>query len=441
MSNQPKYNIGVYGATGFTGERIVLYLAKLQCTDQYSGPILIGGRSESRLTAVIDHVISQLGRYNISKIKIDAIGGISVDKSAALDQFTSQCNICISAAGPYRFLGPPVVQSCINTKTNYIDVTGEPEFIEKMIVTYDDQARDANISVVHACGFDSIPSDMGSIYTQQQFKQQYGDNAVVSHIDTSFTVKTGNAGMAANTGTWESLVHGLSSSGTLQSIRKQLKQKYSDTQPKRIGRASKPKMFYYDNKVHKWSLLFPGADASIVRNTQQQLTKLGDNNVQPYFAISFTVPSLFYAVLFALFGTLLKLMVSFKLGKSLLLKYPSIFSLGMFKSSGPTQQQLNQTSFTMNYFARGYKSIPSDTRSKPDLKLHTQLNAPEPGYVWTPIAAVESALVLLNSIKSTRSVPPGVLTPGAAFKNTELIERLNKVEGVQFRVLDAKISR
>lgn len=195
----------------------------------------------------------------------------------------------------YRFYGPPVVQSCINTGTNYVDVTGEPEYIEKMILQHDKQAKQKNISIVCACGFDSIPSDVGTQFTINQFKQKYGNNSIPTHVTALFTVKTGSAGYYGNTGTWyaqyityttassniirkltnrvdvqyniyifttyrNTLVHSLSSAKLLASIRKQLKE-YYNKQGKTVTREDKPdkpKPFYYDNRLNKYAVLFPG---------------------------------------------------------------------------------------------------------------------------------------------------------------------------------------
>lgn len=117
------------------------------------------------------------------------------------------------------------------------------------------------------------------------------------------------------------------------------------------------------------------------------------------------------------------------IGKRFLLTYPSIFSAGLFRTNGPKEIQLKQTSFTFDYYVRGKQD------NNKQVNLHTQLHGPEPGYVFTPLAAVESALTILDSIRSGKpTVPYGVLTPGSAFKNTNIIDRLQVTQQCKFSV-------
>jgi len=178
-----------------------------------------------------------------------------------LTKMTSQATVVVTAVGPFRFYGPPLVQACLGTNTRYIDVTGEPEFIEKMIVLHDDEAKQKQLSIIHACGFDSIPSEMGVQWTKQQFIQRYGSSAVVNNIEGYFTI-VAPKGVIGNPGTWYSLVHGLSATHELATWRKQLKKKYSETSvtAPRVGKPSKLKSWFYNNDLKRWCILFPGAD-------------------------------------------------------------------------------------------------------------------------------------------------------------------------------------
>ncbi len=70
----------------------------------------------------------------------------------------------------YRFHGERVVKCCVESKTHHIDISGEPEFLEKIQLNYNKQAHESNVFVVGSCGFDSVPCDMGVVYTQNQFQ-------------------------------------------------------------------------------------------------------------------------------------------------------------------------------------------------------------------------------------------------------------------------------
>jgi len=136
-------------------------------------------------------------------------------------------------------------------------------------------------------------------------------------------------------------------------------------------------------------------------------------------------------------GALIGVMTSFKATKTLLLSYPSVFSFGAFSSKGPSQDQLDATHVQFDFFAKGYENKDKTTTGydKPDKTLHTQIVLQEPGYVFTPIAAITAALTLLDDIKSgKKNIPYGVLTPAAAFVKTDIVSRLQQAD-VKYTVL------
>jgi short subunit dehydrogenase-like uncharacterized protein len=78
-------------------------------------------------------------------------------------------NIYFSCVGPYRYYGEAVVQACISSHADYVDITGEPEFVEKMFAKYDEAAKEKQVAIVNCCGFDSIPADLGNLFIKKQF--------------------------------------------------------------------------------------------------------------------------------------------------------------------------------------------------------------------------------------------------------------------------------
>jgi short subunit dehydrogenase-like uncharacterized protein len=133
-------------------------------------------------------------------------------------------------------------------------------------------------------------------------------------------------------------------------------------------------------------------------------------------------------------GGLLKLLAGFRWGRGLLLRYPRLFSLGAFSHEGPTAKQLAGASFTFDMFASAYTSTAvAGAGAKPSLTVKVQVSGPEPGYVATPILVVQAALTLLEERAAVLGANKGgVFTPGAAFINTGLIQRL-QAAGVSFR--------
>lgn len=87
----------------------------------------------------------------------------------------AQTRVIISTVGPYALYGEPLVQACVRAGTDYCDLTGEVQWIRKMVDRYEDEAKASGARIVHCCGFDSIPSDMGVWFLQQQAEQTFGE--------------------------------------------------------------------------------------------------------------------------------------------------------------------------------------------------------------------------------------------------------------------------
>ena len=96
-----------------------------------------------------------------------------------------------------------------------------------MILLHDADAQHRQLTIVHACGFDSIPSDIGTHFTMTQVRRMHGERVVVSRMEGIFTLSTGELGMVGNIGTWRSLVHSFSGRKALLNIRKELRSKYA----------------------------------------------------------------------------------------------------------------------------------------------------------------------------------------------------------------------
>ncbi|KAF3823489.1 hypothetical protein GH733_010925 [Mirounga leonina] len=142
-----------------------------------------------------------------------------------------------------------------------------------------------------------------------------------------------------------------------------------------------------------------------------------------------SVIKLMFAGLFFLF------FVKFGIGRQLLIKFPWLFSFGYFSKQGPTQKQIDASSFTLTFFGQGYSQGFSPEKNKPNMRICTQVKGPEAGYVATSIAMVQAAMTLLNDISDLPKTG-GVFTPGAAFSRTKLIDRLNQ-RGIEFSVISS----
>ena len=126
-------------------------------------------------------------------------------------------------------------------------------------------------------------------------------------------------------------------------------------------------------------------------------------------------------------GTVMTL-ASFEWGRNALLQYPEFFSYGLFSHAGPTEQQLKETSFSMDFRIKGY----SKTSAEDTMEMKACVSGPEPGYVATPIIFIVLAKTLLSEYASGSMPKGGVLTPAAAFRNSPtIIGSLNEA-GITF---------
>lgn len=153
-----KYDIILWGCTGFTGKLVANYLKG------YSSNLKIGlgGRNFSRVSEI---------KKNYGLESMDVIVA-SLDDMESLNGLTGCTHVVISVAGPFARVGLPIVDSCITTSTHYVDITGEPQFVRTIIDRYHEIAIEKGVKIVPCCGFDCIPSDFGCQLIVDEMKQR-----------------------------------------------------------------------------------------------------------------------------------------------------------------------------------------------------------------------------------------------------------------------------
>jgi short subunit dehydrogenase-like uncharacterized protein len=431
-------DIVVLGATGFTGMHVCQHIARLNLE---SARIKWGvaGRSDERIKSVVLDKLQAQGLPAPSATFL-----VDIKDANSVEAALSSAKLVLNCTGPYRFLGEPVVAAAIKTKTDYIDLCGEPEFMQRMYLEYHQSAQEAGVLVINACAFDSIPADLGALFTAKCFSDK---GLVCSAIDSFLTLKAGPAGVCGHATTYECAVHGFGAVDDLRRIRKQIKEKYPPPElprvgsqpPHREGPFSAPaelgKLCTEGNRLVAFK--FPGADASVVRSTQETIARRGQKEyVSPFYSAFVAVPT-WPAVMFGLFGSVFSLMTKSAWGRRTLLKYPEAFTNGIFSHEGPNEEQLAQSSFQMTFFGKGYKQGAvgdASPSSPPDATVICQCSGPEAGYVATPLIFVAVAQTLLEE-RGSLPEQGGVLTPGAAFGlEVGLLNRLNEA-GVRFEEL------
>ncbi|PPK69696.1 saccharopine dehydrogenase NADP-binding domain-containing protein [Actinokineospora auranticolor] len=148
-------DIVLFGATGFTGGLTAEYLAR------HAPPTLrwaIAGRDRAKLAAVRD----RLGLPELELLVADA------GDPASLKAVAESTRVVVSTVGPYLTHGEPLVAACAEAGTDYLDLTGEPEFVDRVYLGHHARAVETGARIVHSAGFDSIPYDLGVYFTVKQ---------------------------------------------------------------------------------------------------------------------------------------------------------------------------------------------------------------------------------------------------------------------------------
>jgi short subunit dehydrogenase-like uncharacterized protein len=144
--NDRTYDIVLFGATGFTGALTAEYLIR----NAGDARVALAGRNRAKLQEL---------KSDLPLLHAD------VQEPDSLREMAESTRVVITTVGPYVKYGEPLVATCAEAGTDYVDLTGEPEFVDLMYVRYHSRAEDTGARIIHCCGFDSIPHDLGAYFT------------------------------------------------------------------------------------------------------------------------------------------------------------------------------------------------------------------------------------------------------------------------------------
>ena len=161
--NDKKFDIIVFGASGFTGKLVVEHLSKNYGENELKWAI--AGRSKEKLDKVAE-------AYHLDSSRVVVA---NADQSESLNSMVRQTKVVITTVGPYLKYGEKLVQACVENSTHYCDLTGEIPFIHKCIENYHDKAKKNKVKIVHSAGYDAVPSDIGTLYLQEEYKKESGN--------------------------------------------------------------------------------------------------------------------------------------------------------------------------------------------------------------------------------------------------------------------------
>ncbi|KWV31756.1 saccharopine dehydrogenase family protein [Micromonospora rifamycinica] len=392
MPHDRPYDIVLFGATGFTGGLTAGYLAR-------NAPAglrwALAGRDPAKLAAVRD----RLAGIDPALAALPLLTA-DVTDAASLRAVAEGTRVLATTVGPYVHHGEPLVAACAAAGTDYLDITGEPEFVDLMYVRHHAEAVRTGARLVHACGFDSVPHDLGVWYTVRHLPAD-GPIAVDGFV---------RAGGQFSAGTYHSALTAFARTG--EAKRAALARRAVEPRPDgrrvravpgRVGRSAATGM---------WAVPLPTIDPQVVRRSAAARPEYGPDFRYRHFAAVRRLPTVLLA------GVGMAGLVG-------LVRLPPTrrWLLGRRASGqGPSAEQRARSWFRVRFVGTGGGRT-----------VRTEVSGGDPGYDETAKMLAESALCLAyDDLPATA----GQLTPVAAMGDA-LLDRLVKA-GMTFRVLPAR---
>jgi short subunit dehydrogenase-like uncharacterized protein len=259
------YDIVLFGATGFTGGLTADYLAgHLPAGKSWA----IAGRNKKKLTAVRKALVKAHPDAPAPELVI-----ADVTKPESLKALAADTRVVVTTVGPYINYGEPLVAACAATGTDYLDLTGEPEFVDLMFVKYHTQATASGARLIHCCGFDSIPHDLGAFYCVQQLPE--GVPVTVRGFVRANGTFSG--------GTYHSAITGMSRGRSLQKVSAERRKMEPRTGDRKVG--SVPSKLTRRSDLGGFALPLPLIDPQVVKRSARALERYGPDFKYGHFGI------------------------------------------------------------------------------------------------------------------------------------------------------------
>ncbi len=397
-----QFDIIIWGASSFTGKLVTEYLFNKFGSSKIKWAI--AGRDLGKLKKVR----SQVADKNIPIFIAD-----SFDEESLL-KFVKKTKVICSTVGPYSLYGTKLVKLCVENYTNYCDITGEAHWIRTLIDNFHEEAKSKKIKIVNSCGFDSIPSDMGVYFIQNEMKKTYKTYAK--------SIKMRVAGISGGI-----------SGGTYSSINNLLKEAYADKSVFKVlnnpyGLNPKDKMkgldkkdlrkIIFDKESNSWiyPFIMAGINTKIVRRSNALLNfQYGKDFRYDEAMMAGNGISGFWKSILAVFP-----LAMVGLNPNSFLK--KIINSFMPKpGEGPGIEKRKNGFYNLRFY------ITIDEKRKAFAKV---IGDSDPGYGSTSKMLAESAICLAfdNLPKNY-----GILTPSSAM-GEKLLDRLIKNAGLSFEI-------
>jgi len=383
------FDIVLFGATGFTGGLTAEYLAR-------NAPARLRWALAGRSLEKLEAVRSRLAAIDPRLESMELLVADAADADA-LASVVCRTRVVITTVGPYMAYGEPLVAACADAGTDYVDLTGEPEFVDRMYVAYHDAAVASGARIVNACGFDSIPHDLGVFFT-------------VKHLPTDGPVTVRGVVRSNATfsgGTFHSFL------GAAPRVR-QMREAYV-ARRKKEGRPTGRSSRAVSGKPHRdkllgyWLLPLPTIDPQVVQRSGAALASYGPKFSYSHYAGTKTLR---YAAGGAIGVSALAIGAQVKPVREFLgRKVP--------QGEGPSESRRKASWFTVDFVGEAGGET-----------VHTRVSGGDPGYTETAKMLAESALCLALD----KNPPSAGMVTTAVAMGDNLLTRLQKA-GLGFELV------
>ncbi|MEU8979522.1 saccharopine dehydrogenase NADP-binding domain-containing protein [Streptomyces sp. NPDC048309] len=376
------YDIVLFGATGFVGTLTAEYLA----THAPEGlRWAIAGRSTEKLERLRERLSGAPGVLHAD-----------VTDPESLRELARHARVVATTVGPYVTYGEELVAACADAGTDYVDLTGEPEFVDLMYVRHDARARETGARLVHACGFDSIPHDLGAYFTVRQLPE-----GVPLRVDGFVRTQAMISG-----GTFASALNQFARGRHMLAAAQDRKRH----EPRLVGRRAQAPLGAprFAKEVRAWALPLPTIDAQVVQRSARALERYGPDFRYRHYAAVERLP-------FVVGGVAA---VSAVFAAAQLPPARRWLSDRFKPGDGPSASRRAKSWFSVRFVGEGGGR-----------RVFTEVSGGDPGYDETAKMLAESALSLaFDDLPKTS----GQVTPAVAMGDA-LTERLREA-GITFRV-------
>lgn len=383
-----KYDIVVFGASGYTGRLVAEYLQ-----GEYANTSLkwaMAGRSLDKLASVR----TALGiPDSVDLVSVDS------DDAASVGQMVSDCKVVITTVGPYQLYGEELIKQCAEQGTDYVDLSGEPSWMHETIAQHSAAAKASGARIVHSCGFDSIPFDLGVYCLQQHAITQTGKPIAT----VKGRVRAMNGTFSG--GTIASMRATMASAQANPAIIKVLTNPFALTEGFTGPEQPTGAVPQYDEELNSWSAPFVMA-AINTKNIHRSNFLLGHQYGEDFR---------YDEMLLTGDGE------QGKAAAEYVAKDDSIGKSDLQPGDGPTQEERENGN---------YDAIFAGQNSEGELMISSVQGDRDPGYGSTSKMLAEAAICLLENPTLASG---GLWTPAAAMGQA-LIDRLHAHAGLTFQI-------